>query len=139
MTDEKLKLFNTSVYDAEVYFYRLCSDPDEIDSLFLRLDASEREKAFKLGASLLRAQFIQSRAHLRGLIADKLGVNPEEVRFAKSVHGKPHISDEHDLKFNLSHSGEICVIAISRSQVIGIDIQFHGSPKAQERLNPKMK
>lgn len=51
--------------------------------------------------------------------AEALGLSPAEVKFGKNEHGKP-ITD--GMEFNLSHSGDIAVCAVS-DKPIGIDIE----------------
>ena len=59
----------------------------------------------------------------------ELGVNgktdndmPIEFRYGKGQHGKPYLLDYPRLHFNLSHSGEYAVLAVS-NQEVGADIQ----------------
>lgn len=55
----------------------------------------------------------------RTAAAEVLGLSPSEVKFGKNEHGKP-ITD--GMEFNLSHSGDIAVCAVS-DKPIGIDIE----------------
>lgn len=55
----------------------------------------------------------------RTAAAEALGLSPAEVKFGKNEHGKP-ITD--GMEFNLSHSGDIAVCAVS-DKPIGIDIE----------------
>ena len=42
--------------------------------------------------------------------------------FATGRHGKPHLPDG-DLEFNLSHSGDLALIAIARGRRVGVDVE----------------
>lgn len=55
----------------------------------------------------------------RTAAAEALGLSPAEVKFGKNEHGKP-ITD--GMEFNLSHSGDIAVCAVS-DKPVGIDIE----------------
>src|SRR5439155_24044853 len=51
-----------------------------------------------------------------------LGCGPAEVKFRYAAHGKPGLADS-DLRFNISHSGTLAVIALARVEV-GVDVQL---------------
>ncbi|WP_179862535.1 4'-phosphopantetheinyl transferase family protein [Bacillus wiedmannii] len=59
---------------------------------------------------------------VRYLLSEKLGLKNYEIDFQKNEFGKPHISDLVNFEFNLSHSGEWVVCALS-SKKVGIDIE----------------
>jgi 4'-phosphopantetheinyl transferase len=50
---------------------------------------------------------------------------PHPAPFPRGVHGKPRLSDRDDLFFNISHAGEIVVVAFSDRE-IGVDVERHG-------------
>lgn len=86
-------------------------------------------------ADLIRAQrfrrrsdgvrFLHSRWWLRTLLASHLGVAPGALQFATNQYGKPHLTwpAGAGLHFNLSHSGALAAIAVSRSCPVGIDVE----------------
>ena len=55
----------------------------------------------------------------RAAAAEALGLSPAEVKFGKNEHGKPTTDG---IEFNLSHSGNIAVCAVS-GKPVGIDIE----------------
>lgn len=61
---------------------------------------------------------------LRRVLSRYLDRAPEEVRLANGEHGKPRLAEESDrLAFNLSHSGEIALVAVSRGREVGVDVE----------------
>lgn len=87
-----------------------------------------------------RIQYIACRSALRILLADQLRCLPREVRFGYQRFGKPQVelfhtpgseSQANPLHFNVSHSGQWGLIALSRAPV-GIDLE-----KFQPRINAK--
>lgn len=47
-----------------------------------------------------------------------------EIEIAHGAHGKPHLAAEPDrLAFNLSHSGELTLVAVTRGREVGIDVE----------------
>lgn len=65
----------------------------------------------------------QSLAGIRALLLllESMGVAPESVKLERNERGKPIIA-ESDMEFNISHSGELAVCALSNTPV-GIDIE----------------
>lgn len=94
--------------DAALFAARYASLPAERKA---KVDAlrSEQDKRLSLGAWLLLAYALQK----KGIAAPRL---------AYSENGKPYLADHADVHFNLSHSGEAVMCAVSDSAV-GCDIQ----------------
>jgi len=67
-----------------------------------------------------------SQGMLRYILGTYLNLNPEEIIFNQNEYGKPFISEEQNpdnIQFNLSHSGDMIIYAISKGRNVGIDIQ----------------
>ena len=64
-----------------------------------------------------------TRAHLKLLLADMYCMPPEKMIIVAGINGKPHIKDYDDIHFNVSHTHERAVIALSKHQ-IGIDLEY---------------
>lgn len=57
-------------------------------------------------------------------LAKYLGIKPEKIKIANSKYGRPFLVDNPwNIDFNISHSGEYVVMAISYTIKIGIDIE----------------
>jgi 4'-phosphopantetheinyl transferase len=87
------------------------------------LTAGERDRY----ASYLRpqdgARFAASRAAVRVILSGYLGCEPELLRFANDGGGQPRLAAaSHSLKFSLSRSGEIALLAVSPDPV-GADLE----------------
>ncbi|HEX6833777.1 MAG TPA: 4'-phosphopantetheinyl transferase superfamily protein [Rudaea sp.] len=59
---------------------------------------------------------------VRARLADYLGTTSDALRIDYDVHGKPRIIG-HALEFNASHSADRLLIAVSRGQPLGVDIE----------------
>jgi 4'-phosphopantetheinyl transferase len=67
---------------------------------------------------------VVARAALRQLLARELGRTPEEIVFTVGAHGKPRLDDESaGVRFNLSHSGDLALVAIARGADVGVDLE----------------
>jgi 4'-phosphopantetheinyl transferase len=67
---------------------------------------------------------VASEALLLRVLAHYLGEAPEEIGLARDEHGKPRLVTEPErLAFNLSHSGELALVAVSCGREVGVDVE----------------
>jgi 4'-phosphopantetheinyl transferase len=112
-------------HDVHVYDIDLAVNDGSTDLLFGLLDSREREQANRFVTSELRRRHILSHGHLRIILGRYLGVTPEEVVFVQLIRGKPALDPVHGspVTFNLSHSGDKCLVAVATERDIGIDVE----------------
>lgn len=73
-----------------------------------------------------RRRFTACRGRLRRLLAKYMHTPPERLEFAYSGLGKPTLATgagDPPLHFNVSHSGELALIAITREGELGADVE----------------
>ena len=89
------------------------------------LSPGERVRADRFAFQRDRMRFVAARAGLRGLLASRLGCLPEAVEIVTGIHGKPALSDRHgsDLRFNVSHSGDLAVYALAHGREVGVNVE----------------
>jgi 4'-phosphopantetheinyl transferase len=97
--------------------------PDEFQSHLRTLSDDERARARGYVRPPDAMAFAKTRSVLRRLIAERLGVRPDEVRFTYDRLGRPHLPPETPLGFSVSHSAPYNVIAIAEAHNVGIDIE----------------
>ncbi|MGD9636614.1 MAG: 4'-phosphopantetheinyl transferase superfamily protein [Pirellulales bacterium] len=86
------------------------------------LAETELERANKFALDRPRRSFVATRIALRSLLGSYLGLPPRAVPIAFGSNGKPHLAAG-DLHFNLAHSGDLALIAITRCGPLGVDIE----------------
>ncbi len=70
-------------------------------------------------------QFALARAFLRLILAVYLPINPAQIRFREGAYGKLYLVDNPiQLEFNLSHSKDLALYALTLGQEIGIDVEW---------------
>jgi 4'-phosphopantetheinyl transferase len=71
-----------------------------------------------------RRRYIVARSVLRVVLAKLTGRSPTALSFAYSSQGRPSLAEPSGLEidFNLSHSGDLTLLAVSRRRV-GVDIE----------------
>ncbi len=89
------------------------------------LSPDERARAQRLHRPHHRRGFTAARGILRHILAHYLGTSPRDIRFESGPFGKPFLPDpvRPPLYFNVTHSRELAVYAVSRDFEVGIDLE----------------
>ena len=98
----------------------------QMETLQDTLSADELARSEKFHFEKDRKKFILTRGILRKLLGCYLNKNPQQIRFDYTSFGKPFLaidSENSNISFNLTHSGEIVLYAISCNQELGIDVE----------------
>src|SRR5256714_5722533 len=59
---------------------------------------------------------------VREILAAYLEASPDAIRIVTGEHGKPELADG-ALRFNLSHSGDLALVAVARERDVGVDVE----------------
>jgi 4'-phosphopantetheinyl transferase len=82
-----------------------------------------------------RRRFIRCRAALRRILGQLISIRADSLRFRVTGNGKPELDwtamesgdaigiERCDLQFNVSHSAGIGLIAVGRTQALGVDVE----------------
>ncbi len=119
-----------------VWHINLLADDALISQCRELLDPPEQERAGRYIYDLHRNRFIVARSSLRLLLGRYLAGDPHDVAFAYNAYGRPEISPvpAPPLAFNLSHSGDTALLAVTRLPAVGIDLEYHRKPDRIEDL-----
>jgi 4'-phosphopantetheinyl transferase len=116
----------------EVRVVRVLLDgPSAADDLDL-LSASERERAARFVFEIHRRRFVTARASLRRVLGLCLDRDPAGLAFDYTDRGRPslRLASHPDFDFNLAHSGDLALLALS-SRRVGVDVeQLRDMPNA---------
>ena len=96
------------------------------------LSPEERTRSDRLVREEARRRFVISHYVLRALLAERVGVRPEALRFETGPYGKPRLADGGP-EFSLSHSADLSAIAVSQ-QPLGVDIEAARSVEHLDRM-----
>jgi 4'-phosphopantetheinyl transferase len=105
----------------EIHLWRIGLDAAAADVL----SEDERGRAGRFRFERDRRHFAAARGALREILAGYLGEPPERLRFGQSVHGKPVLAwpAASSVRFNVSHSDALALIAVSRGREVGVDVE----------------
>jgi len=99
---------------------RLDQEPGEV-----LLDDEERRRAERFVFDRDRRRYVATHTAVRIILGRYLEMNPLDVRFASGLRGKPRLANASgDLRFNLSHSEERALLAVTLGRELGVDIEY---------------
>jgi 4'-phosphopantetheinyl transferase len=87
------------------------------------LSPDERDRAERFRFERDRRRFVAGRGALRAVLAAYINEDPRALRFVYGVHGRPELDGGTAVRFNLAHSRDRGVIALTERAPIGIDIE----------------
>ena len=104
---------------------RIGLDPgrEALDAAWAWLAPDERKRAERYRFARDRRRYVAARGALRELLGREVGLAPERVAFVYGPQGKPALGVESDVRFNLSHSGEVGLLAVARGAEVGVDVE----------------
>ncbi len=83
----------------------------------------EMKRALGFRSDRDAARFITRHGILRQILAAYTGVSPSVLSFTCSQLGKPALDGFCQIRFNMSHSGDLAIYAIARERDVGVDIE----------------
>ena len=123
-----IPLVNWDLGPTEVHVWTTSLDvvPKVLSTFERILCSSEMESARRFRVKQHRNRFIAARGFVRTLLSHYLRINPAEPEFVYGPYGKPSLSTafrESGLNFNLAHSENLAVIAVTQAGAIGVDVE----------------
>jgi 4'-phosphopantetheinyl transferase len=102
------------------------------------LSDDERARAARFVRARERRRFARCRAALREILGNLLGEPAGSLRFRAAAVGKPELDRGpgvvSPLRFNLSHSADLAVIAVCRGREVGVDLEHLRPITEAERI-----
>lgn len=108
---------------AELQLYEIDLQSEISPDLCSILSPEEQKFAQTIRNETLKKQHIIVRVGLRQILATFLNQAADKINIAKTVHGKPYLLDYPNIQFNISHSGDFLLVAISQIGAVGVDIE----------------
>jgi 4'-phosphopantetheinyl transferase len=125
------------LWPNEVHVWRARLDGQLSKSFELSLSEDDRVRASRFKFEGDRHRFVMARACLRTILARYLKTNAAGLQFDLGPFGKPGLAagpNVLDLRFNLSHSHQLALIAITRGREVGVDLEFMRSDFASDEV-----
>lgn len=112
--------------EVHVWRARLDVAAPRLQSLWQTLAPDERKRAERFHFRRDHDSFVVARGLLRIILGRYLNAEPDRLRFRYSRYAKPALTGEFDneaLRFNLSHSDNLALYAVTRGREIGVDLE----------------
>lgn len=94
----------------------------DIDAAYFSMSEDRRKKCDGFRFQAAKDLCIAADMLLRRVLSEKLGVPSEALSFAVTHKGKPYLQNG-GYHFNISHSGDMVAVAVSKDSPVGIDIE----------------
>jgi 4'-phosphopantetheinyl transferase len=96
--------------------------PAEVAYFQRLLSAEENRNAEAFHFEKDRQRYAVARGALRTILAERMGMLPEALRFEHGPHGKPFLADGPE--FNLSHCEDLALIVVAPAgRAVGVDVE----------------
>lgn len=106
---------------GHVHVWRAELSPTPAARAALSRDDLERADRFHFDRD--RDRFIASRGIQRQVLSQYVGIAPHKLKFEAGPFGKPALPGDTTLRFNLSHSGNLMLLALTHAREIGVDVE----------------
>jgi 4'-phosphopantetheinyl transferase len=116
---------------VDIWHMDIAGETDNLHQYRSLLSQDEARRADRFHFEKHRTRFIKARAGMRQVLAGYTAIAAEALTFSYGTNGKPKLSEESKksgISFNLSHSDDIAILAVTRGLTVGIDV---------ERINPE--
>lgn len=128
-----------SLQTGEIHVWRVdLEHAEDVVQQFRRtLEEDEVYRADRFHFEKDRRAFTVSRGFLRHVLGRYVGTKPEALRFSYGPYGKPALNGEHknsSLRFNMSHSRAVGLIAVSDTNELGVDVEYIRADFATEDI-----
>ena len=125
-----------SLETGTVHVWRIAlnQEDEKLDGFRRTLGADELERAGRFHFEKHRRHFIVARGFLRAVVARYVESPPAALRFEYGAFGKPALESGHTLRFNLSHSNEVALLAVALDADIGVDVEHIRADFASEDI-----
>lgn len=84
---------------------------------------SDQERSHLAGYRVRDAaeRYVVTRSLVRAVLSERLAIPPRDIEVSRTETGKPVITQ--GVHFNVSHSGDLILMAVSAERAIGVDIE----------------
>jgi 4'-phosphopantetheinyl transferase len=122
--------------DVHIWIVDLRVAHHTLNQLCLLLSEEELQRRRKYHSACVRNRALVSRASLRCILSKYTGLCSNDIEFFYSASGKPGLNPHQSdlgLQFNVAHSEDLALIAVTIGSVVGVDLeQVHEVPDALE-------
>lgn len=114
--------------EVALWFVSLQEPNSTVEAAAQVLSAAEMRRADQFRFLLHRIRFVLAHAALRHILCIYSACPASSIDFAISPRGKPSLVNRNkgetgEIEFNLSHSEDLAVVAVSFGSILGVDVE----------------
>ncbi len=112
--------------EIHVWATTLAASPAVLAQFAATLSPDETERANRFKFEKHRNRFIAGRGALRAILAPYFNVDASGLSFNYLENGKPALTEKFasaGIHFNLAHTGELALVAVTRVGPVGVDVE----------------
>jgi len=109
--------------EVHIWCWNLTAAGEALTALREQLSDEERQRADRFVFDRDRIRFTVAHAHLRRLLSGYAEQPAEALLFRTVGNGKPELVSDRVMQFNLSHSRNLALLAVSQDFELGVDIE----------------
>ena len=111
--------------EVHIWTIGLGAPRETVARLLGTLSLDERERAARRSLEHEQRRFIVAHGALRDVLAGYLGTRASQIGFVHGASGKPALGPEWNarLRFSLTHSAELALVAIAAGADVGVDVE----------------
>lgn len=111
---------------VQIWIGHLDLPVERIEAFNSILSDEERERAKRFHFEKHKVRYIASHGFLRKTLSKYINIEPTQIKFTQTSKGKPMFDKTflYNISFNLSHSDNKALIAVTSKDSIGVDIEF---------------
>ena len=121
-----LAVLDLAPHQVDIWRARLDLPTDSLKTLEATLSADEIQRADRFHFQGHKDRFIAAHGCLRDILARYHHWEPAQLDFSANDHGKPALStdsSERKMDFNLSHSDDFALVAVTWERKVGVDLE----------------
>ncbi len=125
-----------SLTTGEVHVWRVSLEQEgsRLQEFRRMLEQPELERAGRFHFEKHQRHFVVGRGFLREVLGRYLAKDPGELKFVYGAYGKPSLVGEQSLRFNMSHSHEVALLAVASDNELGVDVEHIREDFASEEI-----
>lgn len=115
--------------DSETHVWRIpLANAQSAEQHLALLSEDERVRVRRFYFPKHGIRYAVAHSALRQILAQYTSTRAVDLQFATGEHGKPELTNAvahngQSLQFNLSHSGDMALVAVSRHGAVGVDVE----------------
>ncbi|MCU7836775.1 MAG: 4'-phosphopantetheinyl transferase superfamily protein [gamma proteobacterium symbiont of Taylorina sp.] len=111
--------------NIDIWLCQSDSQQSKLDYFYSILCNEEKKRADRFKFDEHKNRFIVFHGFLRDVLAKYLTLDAKDIQYIKGEKGKPYLSNSESpsLQFNLSHTRDVAILAITKKGEVGVDIE----------------